>query len=183
MQMLFGALLEWGCALPSSTNKAACGGAALLLLHANHQTTAAAWFQNKDLLLKLGKALNPVGQPVPGRTVGPVPKCRGKCRQNQHFLTGKFRSIKGLLMNYPRYDPGSEFLPLPSSQPAAGVWGQRAGKAQPSQEAGWWVGKAEQSGEKGDERLFLAPTELSLSPILQLPALFQGQAQITGTSL
>lgn len=69
MQMLFGALLEWGCALPSSTNKAACGGAALLLLlllHANHQTTATAWFQNKDLLLKLGKALNPVGQTVPG---------------------------------------------------------------------------------------------------------------------
>lgn len=89
MQMLFSTLLEWGCTLPSSTNKAACVGAALLLLlllHANHQTTAAAWFQNKGLLLKLGKALYPVGQPVPGRTVGPVPKCRGNVGRSSTSL-------------------------------------------------------------------------------------------------
>lgn len=122
MQMLFSTLLEWGCALPSST-KAVCIGAALLLC-ANPQTTAAAWFQNKDLLLKLGKALNPVGQPVLGRTAGPAPKCRGKRRQKQYFSTGKFRLIKGLLTNYPKYDPGGELLPLPLSQLAAGLWGR-----------------------------------------------------------
>lgn len=151
MQMLFSTLLEWGCTLPSSTNKAACGGVVLLLLllllHANHQTTAATWFQNKDLLLKLGKALNPVGQPVPGRTAGPVPKCGGDCGQKQYSSAGIFNSIKGLLTNYPRYDPGGELLPLPSSQPAAArVFGWRAGRATPatpgSMVAGWKSGAA-----------------------------------------
>lgn len=181
MQMLFGALLEWGCALPSSTNKAACGGAALLLLlllRANHQTTATAWFQNKDLLLKLGKALNPAGQPAPGRTAGPAPKCGGECREKgkNPSSAGIFRSIKGLLTNYPRCDPGGKLLPLPPSQPAAGVLGRRAGRARPSREAGRRAGNTERPGEEWDERRFLAPAEPLLSPVLRLPAPFWGQA-------
>lgn len=154
MQMLFGTLLEWGCALPSSTNKAACGGAALLLLllRANHQTTAAAWFQNKDLLLKLGKALNPVGRPVLGRTAGPVPKRGGAERgQKEYFSAGIFRSIKGLLTNYPRYDSGGELRPLPSSQVAPGGFGVK-GRESPaipgSRVVGWKSG-----GAQGGSRL------------------------------